>query len=150
MARGELVLPEIAAEVVPVPAIGDTPQLTFQRADGTVGTLADGRGRFTLVHFWASWCGPCKQQLPALRRVHDQFAAQGVTTLGLSLDEDREAWQTALERLDLPWQQGQLATSSQAGVSSVPVYWLLDSAGKLVAKANDPDDLGEQLASRLK
>ncbi len=95
--RGELALPEITAAVVPVPAVGETPALTFQRAGGSDGTLKDYRGRYTVVHFWASWCGPCKQQLPALRRLHERFAGRGLAALGLSLDHDAAAWQAALK-----------------------------------------------------
>ncbi|HEY7312793.1 MAG TPA: sigma-70 family RNA polymerase sigma factor [Gemmataceae bacterium] len=149
-ARGELMLPEVAAVVAPVPAVGDTPALTFQRADGTDGTLKDCHGRYTVVHFWASWCGPCKQQLPALRRLHERFAGHKLATIGLALDHDASAWRTALKRLDLPWPQGRLADAADAGVSSVPTYWLLDPHGKIVAKVYDPDELATLLAKRLK
>jgi thiol-disulfide isomerase/thioredoxin len=149
-ARGELVLPEISAEVVPVPAVGDSPVLAFRHSDGAGGTLKDYRGKYTLVHFWASWCGPCKQQLPALRRVQERFAGRGLATLGISLDHHSAAWQTALKRLDLPWRQGRLDRASDAGISSVPAYWLLDPTGKIVAKVHDPDDLAKALAERMK
>jgi RNA polymerase sigma factor (sigma-70 family) len=149
-ARGELTLQEVAAEVVPVPAVGDVPTLRFRRADGTTGRLADCGGRYTVVHFWASWCLPCKQQLPALRRLQERFAARRLATLGDSLDDDEAAWQAALKRLDLPGPQGRLEAAGAAGVSSVPAYWLLDPAGKLVAKANDPDELAAPLADKLK
>ena len=61
--------------------------------------------------------------------------------LGLSLDEDAAAWQASLKRLDLPWQQGRLAAASDAGISGVPAFWLLDPTGKIIAKANDLDEL---------
>jgi beta-lactamase regulating signal transducer with metallopeptidase domain/uncharacterized GH25 family protein/thiol-disulfide isomerase/thioredoxin len=140
-ARGELTLPEIAAVVAPVPAVGDTPSLSFTRADGGAGSLADVRGRYTIVHFWASWCGPCKQQFPALRQLQERFAPRGLAMLGLSLDEDAAAWQEALKRLSLPWQQGRLSATGETVASTVPAYWLLDPAGKIVATANDPDEL---------
>lgn len=147
--RGELTLPEITAVVSPLPAVGDTPALTFQHADGAGGSLGDFRGRYTLVHFWASWCGPCKQQIPALRRLRDRFASQGLTMLGLSLDDDSATWRASLERLDLPWPQGRLA-AADAGVSTVPVYWLLDPGGKIVAKVDNADELAMALAEGLK
>ena len=96
LTRGELTVPEIAAPVTPVPAVGDTPALAFRRADGTPGSLADVRGKYAVVHFWASWCGPCKKQLPDVRKLHERFAGRGEATLGLSLDEDAAAWRAAV------------------------------------------------------
>jgi thiol-disulfide isomerase/thioredoxin len=149
VARGHLEIPEISATVLPVPAIGDSPELSFGRSDGARAALAEFRGRYTVVHFWASWCGPCKQQLPSLKRVQERFAARGIAVVSLSLDEKESAWQEAVRRLALPWQQGRL-TGANAGISSVPAYWLLDPAGKLVAKVNEPEELVRHLAERLK
>jgi thiol-disulfide isomerase/thioredoxin len=148
--RGTLTVPEIAAEVVPIPIIGETLTLAYQRPDGSKGTLSDFRGKFTVVHYWASWCTPCKQQLPALRQVHERFAGRGLTTVGISVDADDAAWQAALKRLGLPWSQGRVAAPAECGISSVPAYWLLDPEGKIIAKVYDPDELAKQLADRIK
>ncbi len=121
-ARGELVLPEVAAEVVPVPAVGDTPALSFLRADGKDGTLADCREKYTVVHFWASWCAPCKKELPELRKLQQRFAVRGVVPLSLSLDDDASAWQAAIKTLELSWPQGRIGTDGKSRVSSVPAY----------------------------
>jgi thiol-disulfide isomerase/thioredoxin len=149
-ARGELSLPEIGAKVAPVPAVGDTPALAFQRADGSIGTLLEYHGRFTVVHFWASWCGPCKQQLPGLRRLRERYAASELATLSLALDHDVSAWQTALKHFGFSWPQGRLSTAADACVASVPAYWLLDPIGKIIVKAYDLDELAAALAKRLK
>jgi RNA polymerase sigma factor (sigma-70 family) len=150
VAKGELAVPEVAAEVVPVPAVGDMPALSFARADGSKGTLADHRDKYTVVHFWASWCGPCKQQLPAVRKLHERFADRGVNVLGLALDDDAAAWQSAVKELGLPWPQGRLGADGTSGVSSVPAYWLLDPAGKLVAKGYEPEEVIKALEERVK
>ncbi len=143
-------LPDISAPVVPVLAVGDVPQLTFQRADGSAGSLADCRGKYTLVHFWASWCGPCKQQLPAVRSFTISSVRAGLAMLGLSVEDDNSLWLAALKRLDLAWPQARLAKASGGGISSVPAYWLLDPTGKIVAKVNDVDELSKVLADNLK
>jgi len=148
--RGTLTVPEIAAEVVPIPIIGETLTLGYQRPDGTRGSVSDFRGKFTVVHYWASWCAPCKQQLPALRQVHERYAGRGLTTVGISVDADDAAWQAVLKRLELLWPQGRVAAPAECGISSVPAYWLLDPAGKIVAKVYDPDELAKQLADRIK
>jgi len=147
--RDTLALPDVLVEVVPIPAVGDMPALTYRRPDGTGGSAADFRGRLTVVHFWASWCAPCKEQFPALRRVHDEFAKLNVATVGLSLDDKPAAWSAALQRQALPWPQG-LLTDGVKTVGSVPAYWVLDPAGKLVAKAFDPDELRVALAMQFK
>ena len=137
--RGEVSVPDVTAEVRPVAEVGTTPTLAFHKADGLAGTLADVRGKPTLVHFWASWCAPCKRQLPAVARLHE--TAAGINVVGLSLDEDVVAWQAALNTLTLPWPQGRVANPADAGLSSVPAYWLLDGSGTIVAKAYDADEL---------
>ena len=150
VAHKELVVPEIATAVVPIPGIGDTPTVVFHRPDGSEAALADCRGRYTVVHFWASWCGPCKQQLPALRQLHERIDARRLTMLGLSLDEDSAAWQKAVKQLELPWQQGRTDATAKSVASSVPAYWVLDPTGKIVAKTNDPGELATILEDKLK
>ncbi|HKB01910.1 MAG TPA: sigma-70 family RNA polymerase sigma factor, partial [Gemmataceae bacterium] len=137
--RGELAVPGIAAEVVPVPTVGDTPAVSFTKTDGTAGTLADYRDKYVVVHFWASWCGPCKEQLPAVRKLHKRFSDRGIAVVGLALDDDATAWQSAVKDLGLPWPQGRLKSGGTPGVSSVPAYWLLD-----------PDEIAKVLGDRLK
>jgi peroxiredoxin len=118
--------------------------------DSVTGTLVNYRGHYTVVHFWASWCSVGMQQLPALHRVHDQYASRDVTVLGLSLDEDATSWKAALARLERPWHEGRLAAGFHAGISSVPAYFVVDPAGKIVAKVNDPDEAAKVLAERLR
>jgi RNA polymerase sigma factor (sigma-70 family) len=149
-ARGVLAVPEICATVEPVPAVGDVPALTYRRGDGTPGSLVDCRGKFTVVHFWASWCLPCRKELPEVRRLQERFASRGLATLSLSVDDDGGAWQVALRELNLPWQQGRIGAQNAAGISSVPCFWLLDPDGKIAATANDPDELVKDLDKWLK
>ena len=136
--------------IAPVPAVGDVAKLVFQHADGSQGKTADYAGKFTVVHFWTSSCGACKKQLPGVRRLQDRFATRELTMLGLSLDDDAATWKDALKGLAFPWPQGRLAAGSDAGISTVPAYWLLDPGGRIVAKVYDPDELAKALAERLK
>jgi len=77
--------------------------------------------------------------------VRQRFANGNVALFSLSLDDDVSAWQTAMKQHESPWPQGRVAVAEGAGVSSVPAYWILDSAGKILAKCNDPIEVGEFL-----
>jgi len=134
--------------ILPVPEVGTTPTLAFLKADGSASTLADIRGKPTLVHFWASWCAPCERQLPAVARL--QETAAEIDVVGLALDEDAVAWQEAIGTLALPWPQGRVENPADAGQSSVPAYWLLDASGKIVAKAHDADELPSLIEKHFK
>jgi RNA polymerase sigma factor (sigma-70 family) len=150
VARGEVKVADVAAAVAPGLAVGDTPALKFKRADGKEGTLADCRDKYTVVHFWASWCAPCKKQIPALKDLYARYFASDLAVLSLSLDDDPAAWTDAVKGLDLPWSQGRLGTDNPSGVSAVPTYWLLDPAGKIVATANDLDELTAAVEKGIK
>jgi beta-lactamase regulating signal transducer with metallopeptidase domain/uncharacterized GH25 family protein/thiol-disulfide isomerase/thioredoxin len=145
--RGELTLPDISAPVVSVPAAGDVPKLNFEREDGSPGTLEEFRGRYLIVHFWASWCGPCRQQLPAVRKLYDDFvSARQAAIVSVSLDDDTVTWHGALKEHNMPWTQGRFTTEATAGVSSVPAYWLLDPTGKILAKSSNIGEIRQRLS----
>jgi thiol-disulfide isomerase/thioredoxin len=139
VARGEVVLPEIAVDVAPSPAVGEVPSVAFERADGKAASLAELRGSYALVHFWADGIEQCAAQLPALRRLHQRYGGK-LAMLGLSVEKDAAGWRAELKRLDLPWQQGRLASQSEAVFHFLPEYWLVDPTGKIVVKDYDQID----------
>jgi thiol-disulfide isomerase/thioredoxin len=149
--RGELTLPDISAPVVPVPVAGDVLKLNFERADGSPGTLDEFRGRNLIVHFWASWCGPCREHLPEVRKLYDGLvSAKQAAIVSVSLDDDTTMWHGALKEHNMPWTQGRLTTDATAGVSSVPAYWLLDPTGKILAKSGNIGEIRERLGKLQK
>ena len=83
-----------------------------------------------------------------LRHLHETFSPHGVPSMGLSLDDDPEAWDAALKRSNLPWSHGRLGKG--AGVSVVPAYWLLDPNGKILVKATEPEEVAKYLAEQVK
>ncbi len=142
MAKGKLTLPEISVKTKPIAQIGDRPTFTFKKPDGTDGSLADYRKKFTVVAFWTSETEQRLGEMISLQRVRQEFDVRGISVLCLSFDDDRDvdAWQSALKRLELPWPQGRV-TPERAGQFEAPGYWLLDGEGKIVAKASDLDKL---------
>lgn len=110
-------------------------------------------GQYTLVHFWASWCVPCKKEMPELIAVHQQFAPLGFTMTGVSLDHNVPAWKRAATRL--PWKQlidvgafsGRAARNY--GVKVVPTNLLLDRKGTIIAKNLSMPELEMKLGELL-
>lgn len=118
------------------------PALNFAQADpeGKMVNLTDLRGKYVLVDFWASWCGPCRAENPNVVNAFNKYKDKGFTVLGVSFDQNREKWLQAVQADKLTWTQvsdlkgwGNEA-GKLYGISSIPQNLLLDKEGKIIAK----------------
>jgi peroxiredoxin len=114
----------------------------FQQADtsGKMLNLKDLRGKYVLIDFWASWCGPCREENPNVVKAYEQFKDKNFTVLGVSLDkaEKRDAWLKAIKDDGLAWYHvsdlkfWSNAVAQLYSVRSVPQNFLIDPKGKIV------------------
>lgn len=131
--------------------------LTMNNPEGQAHKLSEyvGKGKYILIDFWASWCGPCRQSMPALKAVYDKYKGKNFDIVGLSFDQDHTAWVNAIKKLDLPWIHlsdlkgwGSIAGSTY-GVNSIPATLLIGPDGKIVASGLHAEELDAKLAELL-
>jgi len=131
------------------------PDFTQPDVNGNPIRLSDFRGRYILIDFWASWCGPCRAENPNLVKAYNQYKNQGLEILGVSLDDKkgREAWLKAIEQDGLSWihVSDLNGWSNEAavlyGVRGIPQNYLVDPEGKIVAYNLRGETLDAVLAS---
>ncbi len=112
------------------------PSRTLPRLGGGTGSIAELRGRPAVVNFWASWCGPCKDEAPALKRAHARLAREGGTVLGVTVDDSTPDSQAFVREFSLPFPSlrdvdGELG--EDFGRTGVPETFVLDAQGRVVA-----------------
>jgi len=116
------------------------PEFSIPSIDGKTIKLTDYRGKYVLLDFWASWCGPCREENPNVVKAYQTYRNRNFTVLGISLDKDKNAWAQAIKQDNLIWDQtGELsdfagATVKLYQVEAIPSSFLLDPQGKIIAR----------------
>jgi thiol-disulfide isomerase/thioredoxin len=130
----------------------------FSQADtsGKMVSLSSFKGKYVLVDFWASWCGPCRAENPNVVRTFEQYKNKNFTVLGISLDRDKAKWLEAITADNLAWTQlsdlkfWSNEVAQKFGIQSIPQNFLLDPQGNLIGKNLRGAALEYKLLSILK
>lgn len=107
--------------------------------NGKILRLEDFKGKYVLVDFWASWCTPCRVEIPELKSVYEKYKDKNFTILSISLDKDKEKWMNALTHEQMSWPQlsdlkgDQNSAAKAYKVLGIPANFLIDPNGKIIA-----------------
>lgn len=130
------------------------PDFSAPGPDGKTISLKQSLGKVTLIDFWASWCGPCRQENPNVVAMYNELHSKGLNIIGVSLDRpnDADKWKKAIADDKLTWThvsnllEWNDPIAQQYGVQGIPATFLLDASGKIVAK----NLRGEELKAKVK
>lgn len=120
--------------------------------EGKIISLKESLGKITIVDFWASWCGPCRQENPNMVKLYNNFKDKGLKIIGVSLDKDKSAWTTAIKKDKLSWTQvsnlkeWDEPIAKLYGVDAIPCTFILDKNGNIIAEKLT----GEELHNKVK
>jgi len=130
------------------------PEFAETDTSGKIINLSAFRGKYVLIDFWASWCGPCRHENPNVVKAFNQYKGQKFTIIGVSLDRPgaKDKWLAAIHHDGLAWTQlsdlkfWDSKTAGLYAVRGIPQNFLLDPDGKIIAKNLRGDDLEDKLA----
>lgn len=131
------------------------PEITMPDINGKNISLSSFKGKYVLVDFWASWCGPCRNENPAVVAAYQKFKDKNFTILGVSLDDGKEEWQQAVKDDGLAWTQISDLKKWESNIvnlykfDAIPFNVLVDPNGKIIASSLRGSDLDKKLTELL-
>ena len=133
------------------------PDITLKSPDDKSVSISDyaGKGKYVLLDFWASWCGPCRNANPRVVELYNRYKGKGFEIVGISLDRGKKEWVEAIKNDNLTWlhmsdlNYWQSAAAKLYSVSAIPYTVLLGKDGKIIAKGLHVEELSKKLAELL-
>lgn len=114
------------------------PNIAYPGVDGKNIALSSFKGKYVILDFWASWCGPCRKSIPKLKELYAQYKSKGLEILSVSIDTDNAAWRKAMADESMPWSQvlspNKDKTLKDFSIQGVPTLFLIDRDGLIVEK----------------
>ena len=124
-----------------IPKTGTAPDFKTQLINGNDFKLSNQRGKYVIVDFWASWCGPCRKDFPKLISIHNQYSDK-ITIVSIALEKNYDAGLQASKSLKFPWENQIIeehatiylsSIARQFGVTSIPAKFLINPDGKIMS-----------------
>jgi len=134
----------------------DAPEIMLPTPNNKDLALSSLKGKVVLIDFWASWCAPCRKEMPNVKRSYEKYKNKGFEIYGVSLDKERDAWLEAISKDGLTWPQvsdlkfWQSEAAQTYAVQSIPYTVLVSREGKILAIGLRGNDLDAKLAEILK
>lgn len=114
------------------------PHIAYNDPFGKAIDINSFKGKYVLVDFWASWCGPCRKAIPEIKELYSKYKENGLEVLSVSVDTDPAAWRKAMSEENMPWPQvlSPDKNKTMAGfmIIGIPTLYLIDREGKIVEK----------------
>lgn len=132
------------------------PDFTLHDVNGNAITMSSVKGKIKILDFWASWCGPCRLNNPALKKLYEEFHSKGLEIIGISLDHSKAAWQKAIEKDGLNWvnvsslKGWDCEIARQYNVSGIPALFILNENNRIIATGVRGEQLKAFIEERLK
>lgn len=133
----------------------DADEIALPSLNGDTLKLSSLKGKVVLLDFWASWCGPCRISNRGLAKIYSKYKAAGFEIFGVSLDDNKIAWQKAVTKDNIKWLQvidaggWEAITARKWGINAIPTSYLINKEGKLIAMDLEPKELEKALKKML-